>query len=82
MLAKDVGIQIVASMMRITTEEIMAFGDTTNDLEMLRAVRYGVAMENGTDDAKAAAWKTAPSVDEAGFAVFLRSHVTDTLDVI
>jgi len=82
MLAKDVGIQIVASMMHITTEEIMAFGDTTNDLEMLRAVRYGVAMENGTDDAKAAAWKTAPSVDEAGFAVFLRSHVTDTLDVI
>jgi hypothetical protein len=82
MLAKDIGVQIVAAMMRITPAEIMAFGDTTNDLEMLRWVRYGVAMENGTDDAKAAAWKTAPSVEECGFAVFLREHVTDTLEVI
>ncbi len=82
MLAKDIGVKIVASMMHINENEIMAFGDTTNDIEMLRWVRYGVAMENGTPDAKAAAWKTAGSVDEQGFARFLRDHVSDTLEVI
>lgn len=82
LLAKDIGVQVVASMMHVTSDEIMAFGDTTNDVEMLRWVRYGVAMENGTDDAKTAAWKTAGSVDEGGFAKFLKAHVTDTLDVI
>ncbi|MBR2762150.1 MAG: Cof-type HAD-IIB family hydrolase [Solobacterium sp.] len=82
LLAKDIGVKVVAAMMRINPSEIMAFGDTTNDIEMLRWVRYGVAMENGTDDAKAAAWKTAGPVDEQGFAKFLKAHVSDTLEVI
>ena len=82
LLAKDIGVKIVAAMMHITENEIMAFGDTTNDIEMLRWVKYGVAMENGTEDAKTAAWKIAGSVDEQGFARFLRAHVSDSLEVI
>jgi Cof subfamily protein (haloacid dehalogenase superfamily) len=82
LLAKDVGIRIIGAMMHITEDEIMAFGDTTNDIAMLEYVKYGVAMENGTDDAKQAAWGSAPSVNEQGFARFLKAHLTDNLEVI
>ena len=81
LLAKDVGIQIIGSMMKITPNEMMAFGDTTNDVRMLEYVRYGIAMENGTDDAKAVAYAIAPSVDECGFARYLEEHLTDRLEL-
>ena len=43
-------------------EEIAAFGDGDNDVTMLRAAGWGVAMEGGSVGAKAAARDTAPSV--------------------
>ncbi|MBQ9327422.1 MAG: Cof-type HAD-IIB family hydrolase [Solobacterium sp.] len=82
LLAKDVGVKIVESMMHITPNEIMAFGDTTNDIQMLEYVRYGVAMDNGTDDAKHAAWAIAPSVDAQGFASFIKTHLNEKLEVL
>ncbi len=81
LLAKDVGLRIIGTMAHIDASEMMAFGDTTNDLQMLEYVRYGVAMANGTDDAKQAAWAVAPSVDEQGFARFLKEHLSDSLEV-
>ena len=75
LLAKDVGIQIIAAAMHIEPDEIMAFGDTTNDLDMLKYVKYGIVMENGTDDAKAIAYDIAPSIHEAGFAKYLDKHL-------
>lgn len=47
-------------------EECIAFGDSENDIEMLRAAGIGVAMENGTDEAKSAADFIAPDCDEDG----------------
>lgn len=47
-------------------EDVMAFGDSFNDLEMLSSVGFGVAMGNGEEVAKAAAKFIAPSVDEDG----------------
>jgi len=75
LLAKDVGVQILAAHMHIEPDEIMAFGDTTNDLDMLRFVKYAIVMENGTDDAKSLACDIAPSVNEAGFAKYLDQHL-------
>ncbi|MBE6123752.1 MAG: HAD family phosphatase [Erysipelotrichaceae bacterium] len=75
MLAKDVGVQIVAAMMHITPNEIMTFGDTTNDIRMLEYARYGICVANGTDDAKAAAFDIAPAMEEQGFAKYLRQHL-------
>ena len=34
----------------------MAFGDADNDISMLTAVKYGIAMANGTENCKKAAW--------------------------
>ena len=82
LLAKDVGIQIIGAMMHIGPDKMMAFGDTTNDIQMLEYVRYGIAMENGSNDAKAVAYAIAPSVDECGMAVYLKEHLSEKLEVI
>ncbi|CUP96884.1 sugar phosphate phosphatase [Blautia obeum] len=39
----------------ISPEEAMAFGDADNDISMLTAVKYGIAMANGTENCKKAA---------------------------
>ena len=50
----------------IAAEEAMAFGDSENDLEMLRAAGIGVAMGNGSKESKAAADYVTSDCDEGG----------------
>lgn len=50
----------------ISPEEAMAFGDSENDLEMLRAAGIGVAMGNGSEESKAAANYVTTDCDEDG----------------
>ena len=60
---------------RITPEEVVAFGDTTNDNDMLAYSGLGVCMINGSDDTKAIADDiTAYSNDEDGFARYMEEH--------
>lgn len=42
------GILRVVEQYRLSPEQIMVFGDSSNDVEMLRGFRYSVAMGNGT----------------------------------
>lgn len=78
LLAKDVGVRILAAKMGICSDEIIAFGDTTNDVDMLKYVKYGIAMANGTQDAKDAAYAITDSVDEDGFAHYLNEHLINS----
>jgi HAD superfamily hydrolase (TIGR01484 family) len=55
----------------IGRQQVVAFGDNVNDVEMLEFAGLGVAMANGTPDAKAAADRVAPSNDDDGIAVVL-----------
>lgn len=64
--SKARGIAHAADKLGIEMEDVMAFGDSFNDLEMLSSVGFGVAMGNGEEAAKAAAKFVAPSVDEDG----------------
>lgn len=50
----------------IAPDEAMSFGDSENDIEMLRAAGIGVAMGNGTPEAKAAADYITDDCDEDG----------------
>jgi len=54
-------------------DEVIAFGDAGNDEDMLLAAGIGVAMGNAPDDLKAKVAFTAPSVDDDGVALFLKS---------
>jgi len=65
---KGSGLKALAKYLGIPIEEVMAFGDGSNDVTMLEAAGVGVAMANGVEEAKAAANYIAPSNDEDGVA--------------
>lgn len=49
------GIQKLGEIYGFDTEEVMVFGDSNNDLEMLAGVQYAIAMGNATQQAKGTA---------------------------
>ena len=53
--SKATVIQAVCEKLGIDREDTYAFGDSVNDLDMLKYAAYGIAMGNGTPEAKAAA---------------------------
>ena len=72
---KENGIRILAERRGIRMEEIAAFGDDLNDEGMLRAVGYGVAVENALESVKAAAKHRAAGCEEDGVAKWLEKVV-------
>lgn len=58
----------------VTKEEIMAFGDNYNDVDMLRYAGIGVAMGNAPDEVKAAADVITLSNDEDGLKAILEMN--------
>ncbi|MBR2572224.1 MAG: HAD family hydrolase [Clostridia bacterium] len=56
-------------------DQIMAFGDFSNDLEMLSAAGWPVAMGNAIDEVKAAAKIIAPNNDDDGVGYVLNKYV-------
>lgn len=55
---------------------VMAFGDMTNDNELLQTAGYGVCLKNGSDDTKAAADAvTEYTNDEDGMGRWLFDHL-------
>ncbi len=71
---KGLGVEKVLDYFQLSKEEAIAFGDGTNDIEMLQAVGLGVAMGNATDDVKAAADDICGSVAEDGIYHYCKEH--------
>lgn len=67
-VSKGVGLEMLGARLRIPREAMIAFGDSTNDLEMLRYAGLGVAMGNATPPVKAVAARTTATCDEDGVA--------------
>lgn len=66
---KAVGLAALAARYGIAREQVVAFGDGHNDVDMLRWAGLGVAMDHGRETAKSAAGLTAPPGDpETSFA--------------
>ena len=63
---KAAAIQAVSKHFGYQKEELMAFGDGHNDIEMLEAVGIGVAMGNAKDEVKAKADFVCQSVENDG----------------
>jgi len=59
----------------ISREEVLAIGDGPNDVSLLSAAGFGVAMDNGSQDVKAIAQAIAPSNRENGAAVAIARYV-------
>ncbi|HPP75487.1 MAG TPA: HAD family hydrolase [Armatimonadota bacterium] len=65
---KTTSIEFLANRLGFGLEQVVAFGDGTNDVHMLGSVGMGVAMANAIDTAKDAARMTTTSNIECGVA--------------
>ena len=61
----------------ISADEVMAFGDGNNDVEMLCWAGWSFAMENGAEDAKAAAKHIAPANHMGGVGQMVRKYILE-----
>ena len=58
----------LADYLNIPSDRTFAIGDNENDVPMIEAAKYGIAMGNGTDGAKKAAYYITADYDSLGFA--------------
>lgn len=74
-VTKSSGIAFLADRLRIPMSAVMAIGDQSNDLEMLRDVGLGVAMGDAPLEVRQAADEVTVSVHEDGAALAIERHV-------
>lgn len=73
---KGYGLQKICELNDFEMENIVAFGDTTNDNEMLQVAGLGVCMKNGTEDTKAISNDvTEFDNNQDGLGIYLEKHI-------
>lgn len=71
---KMAGIKRYLEITGIRREEIIAFGDAENDLDMIRYAGIGVAMGNGSEEVKAVADFVTADIDDDGIEKALKHY--------
>ena len=72
--SKATGVRALCTHLNIDIAQVMAIGDNTNDLEMLRTVGWGVAMGQASDTVKASAQAITASNAEDGLALAIERY--------
>ena len=76
---KDKALDWLCKQMDIVSNEVVAFGNGLNDLEMLSWAGRGVAIEGGEPEALAVSSAVAPPVEQDGVAVYLSGLLSQNL---
>ncbi len=69
---KGIAIGLAASRLGFSAENVMAFGDSLNDLPMLRAAGWSVAVANAREEVRSECDSVCLSNQQDGVALFLR----------
>ncbi len=72
---KGSAVRAICELLGIRREQVMAFGDQTNDIPMLEAAGWSFAMENAEEAVKRAAGRVAPHCDQGGVGLTLNELV-------
>ena len=72
---KGVALRVLAKHLALAADEVMAFGDAANDLEMLAWAGWSFAMDNATAEAKAAAKYLTGRNSDSGVAQAVERYV-------
>ena len=72
---KAQGLDLMLKRWNLGHDDLIAFGDGGNDIEMLTHAKYGYAMENGDPKVKAIADYIAPANNEAGVLQVLKGYL-------
>jgi HAD superfamily hydrolase (TIGR01484 family) len=67
-VSKATGLQVVCDYLKIDQSEVIAMGDSFNDIEMLKWAGLGIAMGNAQDEVKRVADRLTDSCDNHGVA--------------
>ncbi len=70
---KDIALKKIADELNIGLENVLVFGDGENDAPMLKCAGWGVAVENATDNCKAAADEVIGRYDSEAVADYILS---------
>jgi HAD superfamily hydrolase (TIGR01484 family) len=70
------GVKQLAEYWQIPIEDIIAFGDDYNDIELIKNCGIGVAVANGLEEVKAVADEICGTNDEDGIAKWLEKQYT------
>lgn len=72
------GLQRVMEPLGITPDQVMAFGDNDNDVEMLQLVKYSHAVENASERVKSVARFQIPSHNQAAVLTTIETYLRHT----
>ena len=72
----------LASYLGISKENTFAIGDSDNDISMIEAARYGIAMGNATDGVKAVSSYITANYDSLGFAKAVYEYIIPLVNKI
>ena len=72
---KGQGVRDLARALGIPMDQVMTLGDENNDIPMLRAAGFGIAMGNASEEVKRAARFVTASNAEDGFALALETYL-------
>ncbi|MGX4587344.1 Cof-type HAD-IIB family hydrolase [Paenibacillus chitinolyticus] len=78
-ISKASGIEEVCKLLGIEMSQVIAMGDSENDIAMIRAAGLGVAMGNAQDGVKHIADLVTVTNDEDGVAKIIQEYVLDPL---
>jgi hydroxymethylpyrimidine pyrophosphatase-like HAD family hydrolase len=67
-VSKGKALAVLTAHLGISMTEVMAIGDSTNDISLFSEVGLAVAMDNAPDEVKAAAHYVTLDVDQSGLA--------------
>ncbi|KRO00176.1 Cof-type HAD-IIB family hydrolase [Companilactobacillus kimchiensis] len=73
-------LQKISAYEKIPMTNFMCFGDYGNDLDMIKEVGYGVAMENAIDSVKDVAWRVTTTNNKDGVAKMIQQVLDKDLD--
>lgn len=63
---KSEGIAELIKYFNYSKDELMAFGDDINDIDMFKCVKYGICMGNGKDEVKPYAYYVTSNIEDDG----------------
>ncbi len=72
---KGSGLRKLCELLQVDPQRVLAIGDSENDIPMMQAAGFAIAMGNATPAVKAVAGWIAPDIAEDGAAVALRRWV-------
>lgn len=74
-ISKGSGLKILAEKLNVNLDNVIAFGDGYNDLEMLQCVGMPIAVSNAEDCVKKAAKYVTKSNDDSGVAYAINNFI-------